>query len=62
MKKNYSSNPCVPLPENAKDVWEIALSKGISLSAAVKFLEELSFIGYNDYGQEIYVEKEKEDD
>jgi len=61
MKKKYSSDPGGPLPDGAKDVYEIAQENNISLEEAVLLLDNMIFVGYNDYGQEIFISKKEKE-
>jgi len=51
------TNPNIPLPRNALDVYEIKEKYNLkTLEEAVQKIkqENWKFVGYNDYGQEAY--------
>lgn len=51
------THPCTPLPEAARDAYDLAQERGITpeAGAAVQRQENWQFAGYNDCGQPTFV-------
>lgn len=51
------TSPVVPLPDSARDAYEVAAERGVTPEEAARqqAAEGWEFIGYNDCGQAAYV-------